>query len=115
MKTASTARQRGLDEVAGAAQLRLARAERLVVAVAALEAGDAHVGVALEQAHELAAGDAGGADDAHADGGAAADGGLAEARVVVWVMVARRYRARLAVERPTPDGRSRLCHSWRAP
>ena len=49
-----------------------------MVPVAALEARDAHVGMALEQAHELAAGDAGGTDDAHADVGAAAGRGLAE-------------------------------------
>ena len=60
-----------------------------MVAVATLESGDAHAGMALEQAHELAAGDAGRADDADTDGGAAADHvGAAEGRVLVSVMVA---------------------------
>ena len=47
--------------MAGTAQLRLALGQRLVITVASLEAGDAHVGMALEQAHELATGDTGSA------------------------------------------------------
>jgi hypothetical protein len=59
--------------VARALELRLAGAEWLVGALATLEAHDARGRVAFEQSHKLAPGDAGSADDADTDGGAAAD------------------------------------------
>ena len=61
-----------LDVVSRPPQVGMGERDRLVVAIAALEAGDAHVGVAFEDADELAADVAGGSDDADADGGAAA-------------------------------------------
>ena len=76
-------RQVGLDVEVRAGQLGMRDGHRLMVAVATLEARDAHVRVPLQEADELPADIAGGADDAHADGCPSADGGSADVAVAV--------------------------------
>ena len=66
--------QRGIDVVAGPGKVGMHRADRLLLPAATLEPDDPHVGVSVEQSHHLAAGIAGGSDDAHPDARPPADG-----------------------------------------
>jgi hypothetical protein len=66
-----------------AGQLGMRDGHRLMVTVPTLEARDVHVRVPLQEADELPADIAGGADDAHSDGRPSAHGGSADVAATV--------------------------------